>query len=113
VELETVDVSIAVRHIHNFSVGMRAATHNGLWSWKLLLLLLLCATTFVIPVPHLDSFHTGRTQIYSQKKSKCKKSPGYMSGIPLHGFFKIRHMLEEGSTLVIINLLFYILVQAP
>ena len=38
---------------------MRAATHNGFWSWKLLLLLVLCATTFVIPVPHLDSFHTG------------------------------------------------------
>jgi hypothetical protein len=35
-----------------------------------------------------------------------------MSGNPLLGFFKIRHMLEEGSTVVIINLLFYILVQA-
>ncbi len=77
-ELEA--VAAIVRHnIYNFSVGMRAATHNGLWSWKLLLLLLLCATTFVIPVPHLDSFHTGRTQLYS---------PGYMSGNPLHGFLK-------------------------
>ncbi len=38
--------TIVVRHIYNFSVGMRAATHNGLWSWKLLLLLF--ATTFTI-----------------------------------------------------------------
>jgi hypothetical protein len=64
VELEAAAVGIAVLHIYYFSVGMRAATHNGLWSWKLLLLLLLCATTFVIPVPHLDSFHTGRTTEY-------------------------------------------------
>ena len=31
----------------------------GFWAWKVLLLALLCVTTFVIPVPHLDSFHTG------------------------------------------------------
>ena len=41
------------------SVGLRASTHNGFWAWKVFLLLLLCVTTFVIPVPHLDSFHTG------------------------------------------------------
>ncbi|XP_023331453.1 serine incorporator 5 [Eurytemora carolleeae] len=41
------------------SVGLRAATHNGFWVWKVLLLILLCVTTFVVPVPHLDSFHTG------------------------------------------------------
>lgn len=43
-----------------FSVGVRASLHNGFWAWKLLVLMFLCATTFVIPVPHLDSFHTGQ-----------------------------------------------------
>ena len=38
---------------------MRASIHNGFWMWKLLILSFLCVTTFVIPVPHLDSFHTG------------------------------------------------------
>jgi len=41
------------------STGVRASIHNGFWAWKGLLLCLLCVTTFVIPVPHLDSFHTG------------------------------------------------------
>ncbi len=31
-----------------------------------------------------------------------------MSGNPLHDLFKICHMSDAGSTLVIINLLFYI-----
>jgi len=41
------------------STGVRASIHNGFWAWKLAILALLCVTTFVIPVPHLDSFHTG------------------------------------------------------
>ena len=41
------------------SSGVRASIHNGFWVWKLLVLSLLCVTTFVIPVPHLDTFHTG------------------------------------------------------
>ena len=41
------------------STGVRASIHNGLWAWKVAILALLCVTTFVIPVPHLDSFHTG------------------------------------------------------
>ena len=41
------------------SSGVRASIHNGFWAWKLLLVSLLCVTTFVVPVPHLDSFHTG------------------------------------------------------
>jgi len=41
------------------STGVRASIHNGFWAWKGAVLSLLCVTTFVIPVPHLDSFHTG------------------------------------------------------
>lgn len=41
------------------SNGVRASIHNGFWIWKLLILAFLCVTTFVIPVPHLDTFHTG------------------------------------------------------
>ena len=37
---------------------MRAAIHNGFWAWKGLVLCLLCVTTFVIPVPHLDRSHS-------------------------------------------------------
>ena len=60
------------------SVGLRASTHNGFWAWKVFLLLLLCVTTFVIPVPHLDSFHTGTQSLslpYSPKKWGGSKIP--------------------------------------
>ena len=36
------------------STGVRASIHNGFWAWKGAVLSLLCVTTFVIPVPHLD-----------------------------------------------------------
>ena len=39
------------------SIGVRASIHNGFWAWKGAVLSLLCVTTFVIPVPHLDRYN--------------------------------------------------------
>ena len=44
---------------------VRASIHNGFWAWKGGVLCLLCVTTFVIPVPHLDRHSPGHSLLTS------------------------------------------------
>ena len=62
------------------SSGVRASIHNGFWVWKLLVLSLLCVTTFVIPVSGALEFILLNSSSF--RISRHLKSTIYTAGAP-------------------------------
>ena len=51
------------------SKGARACIHNGFWFFKFLLIITIIAATFVIPISHTDTLHSG--WIYATMIGNC------------------------------------------